>query len=105
MKAPGQSVRSIDGSDNNLADPNVNQTDTDFARVGPPPNFADGVDAMQPSPNPREISNIVVARICLRKSILERECGLEEAPCDGARPSPCKRFRDAGRIVLCRTAA
>jgi peroxidase len=52
--------RSIDGSDNNLANPTMNQTDTDFARVGPA-NFADGVDAMQPGPNPREISNIVVA--------------------------------------------
>jgi peroxidase len=52
--------RSIDGSDNNFADPTVNQTGTDFARVGPA-NFADGVDAMQPGPNPREISNIVVA--------------------------------------------
>lgn len=52
--------RSIDGSDNNLADPSLNQTDSDFARVGPA-NFADRVDAVQPGPNPREISNIVVA--------------------------------------------
>jgi hypothetical protein len=52
--------RSIDGSDNNLADPALNQTGTDFARVGPA-NFADGVYAMQPGLNPREISNIVVA--------------------------------------------
>jgi peroxidase len=52
--------RSIDGSDNNLADPTLNQAGTDFARVGPA-NFADGVYAMQPGPNPREISNIVVA--------------------------------------------
>jgi peroxidase len=52
--------RSIDGSDNNLANPTLNQVDTDFARIGPA-NFADGVDAMQPGPNPREISNIVVA--------------------------------------------
>lgn len=52
--------RTIDGSGNNLADPALNQTNTDFARVGPA-NFADGVDAMQPGPNAREISNIVVA--------------------------------------------
>jgi peroxidase len=52
--------RSIDGSDNNLSDPALNQANTDFARVGPA-NFADGFDAMQPGPNPREISNIVVA--------------------------------------------
>ncbi|MCP3381417.1 hypothetical protein NLM31_13805 [Bradyrhizobium sp. CCGUVB4N] len=52
--------RTIDGSDNNLADPALNQANTDFARVGPA-NFADGFDAMQPGPNPREISNIVVA--------------------------------------------
>jgi peroxidase len=52
--------RSIDGSDNNLANPALNQADTDFARIGPA-NFADGIDEMQPGPNPREISNIVVA--------------------------------------------
>ncbi|MFL6838572.1 MAG: peroxidase family protein, partial [Bradyrhizobium sp.] len=52
--------RTIDGSDNKLSDSALNQADTDFARVGPA-NFADGVDAMQPGPNPREISNIVVA--------------------------------------------
>lgn len=52
--------RTIDGSNNNLSDPALNQANTDFARVGPA-NFADGFDAMQPGPNPREISNIVVA--------------------------------------------
>jgi hypothetical protein len=52
--------RTIDGSDNNLSDPALNQANTDFARIGPA-NFADGYDAMQPGPNPREISNIVVA--------------------------------------------
>jgi Ca2+-binding RTX toxin-like protein len=52
--------RTIDGSDNNLSDPALNQVNTDFARVGPA-NFADGFDAMQAGPNPREISNIVVA--------------------------------------------
>src|SRR5215475_1094266 len=52
--------RTIDGSDNNLSDPALNQANTDFARVGPA-NFADGVATMQPGPNPREISNIVVA--------------------------------------------
>jgi peroxidase len=53
--------RTIDGSNNNLADPALNQADTDFARVGPA-NFSDGVSAMTPGPNPREISNIVVAQ-------------------------------------------
>ncbi len=52
--------RNIDGSDNNLENPTLNQAGTDFARVGPA-NFADGVHAMQPGSNPREISNIVVA--------------------------------------------
>ncbi len=52
--------RSIDGSDNNLENPELNQANTDFARVGPA-NFADGIYDMQPGPNPREISNIVVA--------------------------------------------
>src|SRR5262245_37314531 len=53
--------RTIDGSNNNLADPTMNQTGTDFARVGPA-NFADGISEMTPGPNPREISNILVAQ-------------------------------------------
>ena len=53
--------RTIDGSDNNLADPTVNQAGTDFTRVGPA-NFADGFNEMTTGPNPREISNIVVAQ-------------------------------------------
>jgi len=52
--------RSIDGSGNNLENTSINQANTDFVRVGPA-NFADGIDAVQPGPNPREISNIVVA--------------------------------------------
>jgi Ca2+-binding RTX toxin-like protein len=57
----GVSFRSIDGSGNNLADPAMNQTGTDFARVGPA-NFSDGIGAMTPGPNPRDISNILVAQ-------------------------------------------
>ena len=53
--------RTIDGSNNNLADPTVNQAGTDFARVGPA-NFADGFNEMTTGPNPRKISNIVVAQ-------------------------------------------
>jgi peroxidase len=53
--------RTIDGSNTNLADPTLNQADTDFARLGPA-NFADGFYAMTPGPNPREISNIVSAQ-------------------------------------------
>lgn len=52
--------RTIDGSDNNQATPGLNQADTDFTRIGPA-NFADGISEMTPGPNPREISNIVVA--------------------------------------------
>ena len=52
--------RTIDGSQNNREDPSINQANTDFTRVGPA-NFADGFNAMQPGPNAREISNIVVA--------------------------------------------
>jgi peroxidase len=60
--APGSvSFRSIDGSSNNLADSTMNQTGTDFARVGPA-NFSDGISAMTPGPNPRDISNILVAQ-------------------------------------------
>src|SRR3954447_9302903 len=53
--------RTIDGSNNNLADPTMNQTDTDFTRVGPA-HFSDGFNAMTSGPNPRQISNIVVAQ-------------------------------------------
>jgi peroxidase len=60
--APGDvNFRSVDGSNNNLADPTMNQTGTDFARVGPA-NFSDGISAMTPGPNPRQISNILVAQ-------------------------------------------
>ena len=52
--------RTIDGSQNNPEDPSINQANTDFVRVAPA-NFADGFNAMQPGPNAREISNIVVA--------------------------------------------
>jgi peroxidase len=52
--------RTADGSGNNLSNPQLNVAGTDFARVGPA-NFADGFGSMQPGPNPREISNIVVA--------------------------------------------
>src|SRR3954454_1367973 len=53
--------RTIDGSNNNLAHPTMNQIDTDFARLGPA-NFVDGFYEMTPGPNPRDISNIVVAQ-------------------------------------------
>ena len=53
-------IRSIDGSGNNLAHPDLNAVGSDFARVGPA-HFADGVDTMTTGPNPRDISNIVVA--------------------------------------------
>jgi peroxidase len=52
--------RSIDGTQNNLTQPDVNATGTDFTRVGPA-NFADGISTPVDGPNPREISNIVVA--------------------------------------------
>lgn len=52
--------RTIDGSNNNQADRDMNQANTDFTRDGPA-NFADGFYEMTEGPNPREISNIVVA--------------------------------------------
>jgi peroxidase len=52
--------RTIDGSGNNLSDPNLNTPGSDFARIGPA-SFADGFVSMQPGPNPRTISNIAVA--------------------------------------------
>src|SRR6202043_3445669 len=66
---------SIDGSGNNVANPTENQVGADFARVGPA-NFADGISTMLPTdpgaatdpsavpnglPNPRTVSDIVVA--------------------------------------------
>ena len=56
----GLQFRSIDGSGNNLAQPETNATGTDFARIGPA-NFEDGISNPIDGPNPREISNIVVA--------------------------------------------
>jgi len=53
-------ARSIDGSGNNLSNPDLNAAGTDFARVGPA-HFADGISVPVDGPNPRAISNIVVA--------------------------------------------
>jgi Animal haem peroxidase len=52
--------RSIDGTQNNLAQPELNAAGTDFTRIGPA-HFEDGVIAPIEGANPREISNIVVA--------------------------------------------
>src|ERR1043165_1356680 len=52
--------RSIDGSGNNLSDPTINAAGTDFTRIGPA-NFADGISEPTSGPNPRTISNVVVA--------------------------------------------
>jgi peroxidase len=58
---PVVEFRSIDGSGNNLADPTMNATGTDFDR-STPAHFADGVSApLDGFPNPRDISNVVVA--------------------------------------------
>jgi hypothetical protein len=57
----GLAFRTIDGSQNNLAQPELNAAGTDFTRVGLA-HFADGVSTpvSEPDvPNPREISNIV----------------------------------------------
>ncbi|WP_424630397.1 peroxidase family protein [Bradyrhizobium sp. SYSU BS000235] len=53
--------RNIDGSNSHPTDPDMNQANTDFTRVGPA-NYADGYYEMTEGPNPREISNIVVAQ-------------------------------------------
>ena len=52
--------RTVDGSGNNKSDPSLNTPGTDFSRVGPA-NFADGFNSLQPGPNARQISNLVVA--------------------------------------------
>jgi peroxidase len=56
----GVQFRSVDGSGNSLSHPAFNEAGTDFTRDGPA-HFADGVDAMVSGPNPRTISNVVVA--------------------------------------------
>jgi peroxidase len=56
----GLQFRSIDGSGNNLSQPNLDAAGTDFARIGPA-NFEDGFITPVSGPNPREISNVVVA--------------------------------------------
>lgn len=57
--------RTIDGSGNNVADPSMNQTGTDFGRVGPA-NFADGFNSMTPG-----LILVRLARL-IRKSAPER---------------------------------
>ena len=54
-------IRAIDGANNNLTNPSFNATNTDFARITPA-HFTDGVSGMEPGPNPRAISNIVVGQ-------------------------------------------
>jgi uncharacterized protein YjlB len=51
--------RTVDGSGNNLSDPDLNATGSAFARIGVA-HFADGVSALVDGPNPRMISNVVV---------------------------------------------
>jgi hypothetical protein len=51
--------RTIDGSGNHPAEPDLNAAGSPFARLGPA-RFADGVSAMVDGPNPRTISNLVV---------------------------------------------
>ncbi|MBY0339099.1 MAG: hypothetical protein K2X11_20975 [Acetobacteraceae bacterium] len=58
---PMPEFRSFDGSGNNLAWTSENMAGASLARLGPA-HFTDGVSAMDTSgPNPRTISNIVVA--------------------------------------------
>ena len=52
--------RSIDGSGNNLEDPTLNEAGTDFTRMGTA-HFADGISTPVDGPDPREVSNILVA--------------------------------------------
>jgi hypothetical protein len=51
--------RSVDGSGNNLANPQFNSVGSDFTRIGPA-HFADGISVPLDGPNPRMISNVVV---------------------------------------------
>ncbi|AWN40007.1 peroxidase family protein [Methylobacterium durans] len=49
----------IDGSGNNLRDPDLNAAGSNFARLGEA-HFADGISTLVSGPNPRTISNLVV---------------------------------------------
>ena len=51
--------RAIDGSGNNLANPQFNSANSDFTRAGPA-HFADGISKPVDGINPRLISNVVV---------------------------------------------
>src|SRR5215470_14488714 len=59
----GLQFRSIDGTGNNLADPTLNSTGTDFARIGDAHFVNDDghTPILADFPNPRDVSNIVVA--------------------------------------------
>jgi peroxidase len=52
--------RTLDGSQNNLTHTDFNAAGTDFTRLAPA-NFADGISTMVDGPNPRTVSNLVVA--------------------------------------------
>lgn len=56
----GVHYRSIDGTGNNLAHPEMNSVGADFSRIGAA-HFVDGVSEIRTGPNARDISNIVVA--------------------------------------------
>lgn len=59
--SPGVNYRSITGAGNNLARPGVNTAGADYTRIGVA-HFADGVSTLRTGlPNPRTISNLVVA--------------------------------------------
>jgi len=58
---PGVSYRSIDGSDNSVAEPDLNALGADFSRIGDA-QFSDGISALRTDlPNTRTVSNLVVA--------------------------------------------
>src|SRR5258708_35756588 len=57
---PAMKYRTIDGTDNNLSNPDFNSAGRDMTRVGPA-HFADDASTPVDGPNPRTVSNIVVA--------------------------------------------
>jgi peroxidase len=58
-EVPLLEYRTIDGSGNNLSDPDVNAPGSTFVRLGPA-RYADGISNLVDGPNPRTISNVVV---------------------------------------------
>ena len=62
QQTPLEEVRTLDGSNNNVANPDWGRTNTPYTRVAPP-NYADGIQAPVGGPAPRRVSNRVFSDV------------------------------------------